>query len=339
MKTALIVSADVSTAPGVPANLGDAFLSESLAAALADRGFDVRIADFGRIESDDDPLRIALGGARIKRLSQAIKGADLVLVGGGTLLQDDTPEGPAFGGLARLLFAASTFARLHRTPLAYFGVGANPVSRRTQRLLLRAAMAGRTIWARDEWTENLLRESYGKRSLVAADAAMLAYRKTPGDEPSRSSLLLAGYPGDAKLLTGDVVEDLRKKYGSVEFISMSQGNKGDATYLTPETRAALDFVHENVSVTSAVEVFRASSAVASGRMHALYLGLLTNRPVAALGDRNKVRSFRNEFSVPALESWSDLLRQEPVLGDDGAVRAAAERAEAAVAKAAQLGRR
>lgn len=321
MKTALIVSADTSVAAGIPSNLGDAFLTESLAGALRRHGYAPQVADFGSSETTDD-LRLALAGAKVKGLSQAIRAADLVLVGGGTLLQDDTPGGSSIGGLARLLAVTSTLARLHATPLAYFGVGANPVTRGPQRVLLRVALAGRPVFARDRWTEQLIAKLYGKRSEIAADTAMLAVDLPPRPSTARDSIVLAGYPADAGSLTVDDVDALKDRFGSVEFLSMSQGSRSDASCLRPEVRSVLDLCHENVTVDHALDVVAGSAAVASSRMHALYLGLLLERPLAALGDRHKVRSFREEFTVPALTGWADLANVTPTPGDHEAVRSA-----------------
>lgn len=325
MKHALIVSADTSLHEGIPANLGDAFLTEALAAALHFHGYESRSADFGASSFAKSSLRLPLAGMRVSGLSRAIRASDVVLVGGGTLLQDDTPDGSAFGGLARLLAVTSALARLHSRPLAYFGVGANPVTRRPQRALIRVALAGRPVYSRDQWTAGLLRSSYGKHSVIAADTAMLATLSLMDTSETPNAVLLAGYPADAASLDLPTVAALAKRYDRVEFLSMSQGRKSDSSFLHDDVRARLDACHENLSVEQAVKVVRRSSTVISSRMHALYLGLLNGRRLTALGNRHKVRSFGTEFCVPSISRWSDALDTTPTLGDVDAVAAAQDR--------------
>lgn len=326
MKRALIVSADTSLHDGIPANLGDAFLTESLADALRKRGYEPRAADFGATTSTKSTLRLPLSGARLSGLSRAIRDADVVLVGGGTLLQDDTPSGSAFGGLARLLAVTSTLARVHSRPLGYFGVGANPVTRPPQRALIRMALAGRRVYARDLWTQQLLRSSYSKRSSLAADTAMLAAASPMAHAEASNSIVLAGYPGDVADLDVHTVKALANQYERVEFLSMSQGKKSDASFLREEVREQLYACHENVTVEHAASVVQRSSAVLSSRMHALYLGLLNGKRLAALGDRHKVLSFGTEFRVSQIVQWSDALETPPAFGEPSAIAAAQDRA-------------
>lgn len=339
MTIALIVSADTSLRPGLPRNIGDTFLTESLASALGRRGVKARIADFGLAEPTADADRLPLAGARLRGLSDAIRTADLIVVGGGTLLQDNEPAGPAIGGMARLIVTASALALVHRKPLAYLGVGANPVSRPPQRAMIQLALLGRPVWVRDEWTAITIRRLYRKKSVIAADTALFAYNPSSVPASDSGQIVLAGYPDDTAAITTALVEELRRSYGSVSFLSMSQGSRGDAAHLRPDVRAALDEVHEDVTVARAVEIACMASAIASSRMHALYLGLLMQRPLVGLGQRHKVRSFREEFSVPGIATWEALVGTAPATGDAEAIARAAARANDGLEECLRLPRR
>jgi polysaccharide pyruvyl transferase WcaK-like protein len=127
----LIVSADRTLASGHPQNLGDAFLTDALSERLRRAGHETVIADFGqtaRLDSTEERVRV--GGVR--GLADVVRQVDAVVVGGGTLLADDQPGRP-FAGLPRLMAVTGLIARTSRTPLAVFGVGADPVTRRRAR--------------------------------------------------------------------------------------------------------------------------------------------------------------------------------------------------------------
>ncbi|RII94235.1 polysaccharide pyruvyl transferase family protein, partial [Clavibacter californiensis] len=124
----LIVSADRTLASGHPQNLGDAFLTDALSERLRRAGHETVIADFGqtaRVDSTEERARVS----GVRALADIVRQVDAVVVGGGTLLADDQPGRP-FAGLPRLMAVTGLIARTGRTPLAVFGVGADPVTRR-----------------------------------------------------------------------------------------------------------------------------------------------------------------------------------------------------------------
>lgn len=337
MTAALIISADASFRPGIPRNLGDAFLTEALAAAIRQGGWEARIADFGLSASEagaPEHDRVPLADDKVGGLSRAIQRSDAVVVGGGTLLQDNEPRGPVLGGMARLLVLTSVLARRHRTPLVFFGVGANPVSRSPQKAMIRGSLWRNPVWVRDSWTQDLLSTAYGKMSTIAADTALLAEGLPREGSGAGSEIglgaVLAGYPLDAGALETEQVRDYRARFGSVSFVSMSQGERGDASYLSAPVRQELDEVHENVPLTTAVDVVGGASAVVSSRMHGLYLGLLQDKLLLALGSRHKVTSFAEEFRAPRIQHWAQIAEVAPERGSSSALCDARSRVKAAL---------
>lgn len=331
--TVLVISADRTWTSGQPINLGDALLTQALCEALRGRGFDARIADFGPKRASDSH-HVRLHG--IRGLVGQIRSSDAVVIGGGTLVQDDAKSGPPWRGFPRLLLVSVLISRVLRKKVAFFGVGSNPVKRAVPRQMLRIALWRTPVWVRDELTEGLLRSQWGKRSRVAADTALLAQFDTPDEASSDAPgpLVVAAYAAEIATLTESYLAQLREQFGALEFVSMHQGSGADAEAIPANLMPYFRAVHRDISLATAVSLFGGSSAVLSSRMHALYLALLLDKPMVSMSHRFKVASFRREFGVPLSEPggpdadgrWSI----EPLRADSEAVVAARGRLEDAL---------
>lgn len=326
----LVVSADRTLSSGNPLNIGDALLTQALADELLRRDFHAEIADFGgvRAPGSSENRHIRLNG--IQGLIRAVRAADAVVIGGGTLVQDDAKSGPPWRGLPRLLLVTVVTAKAFGKRVAFFGVGSNPVRRAIPRFMLRMALIGTPVWARDELTAELLKSQWNKPSLLAADTALLA-RLDTNTKPQPQPLVVAAYAAEIETFSSDYLQSLRSEFGSLEFISMHQGTRADADAISPELRDYFDAVHRDVSVDTAVGIFRRSSAVLSSRMHALYLGLLLDKPMISLSQRPKVASFRREYDIPisvpevSTSTDADLVSFAPRRANSHAVAAAQAR--------------
>lgn len=324
----LIVSADRTMSTGHPSNLGDALLTDALAEAVRVRGLDPVVADFGARRTIGGEPRLQL--ASVWQLARAIRTADVVIVGGGTLFQDDSPR--LVGGLPRLLFVTSLLSRLLGRPLAYFGVGADPVGRAVPRALLRLAVRGRHVWARDRASADRLRRMGAGRVELAADVSLALASQVPLAPESRSGptaapgAVVALAAADGPELSVQSLERLRGAFGAVTFVQMYQGDvRSDASTLTPEVLALVP-VTSGLSWEAARDVFATADVVIASRMHALYLGVLLDRPVVAVGSLPKVVAFAEEFGVARFDDVNSAVESESWrLADGAALRAARER--------------
>jgi glycosyltransferase involved in cell wall biosynthesis len=322
---ALIVSADRTYISGHPGNLGDALLTRALANELEARGFYVRIADFGSARLNEGERHLRLGG--VGGLLRTIRVMDLVVIGGGTLVQDDAKVGAPWKGLPRLLLVSVLAARVTRTKEAMFGVGSNPVSR--------------IVWARDMLSADLLAKQWNKSASLAADTALLQEIEDHAAD-DRGYLVLAAYAAEIATLTPSYLQGLRQQFGAIEFISMHQSKNSDAQAIPDVLRPYFRKVHESISLHEATEVVDGSSAVLSSRMHALYLGLLRGKPLVSLSNRPKIKSFRNEFGIPMSDpaGYNSRFSQviSPQIADSDSVENARRRiSEAADSLAAYAG--
>lgn len=323
----LVVGADRSDPHGVAINLGDAYLTDALLDELRRLGFDADAADFGpgaSLRAD----RIPASGMR--GLFAAVAAADLVILGGGTLVQDDVGKG--FRGLPRLVAAVSASARVAGTPCVAFAVGAEPVARPIARLYLAAGLLGRTAYVRDQRSFAAV-GAFRPRRRLAADACWLSPDRTASS--ARSGALVALAAKTAKVADEASVRRLGEQTGGIRFVQMSQsGRFSDADALPTVVRGAFQVVTDSLTVPRMWAEFAGVESVAASRLHALYAGALSGCSLAAIGDVGKVRSFAAEFGVPWYPDLHALAHAEGrrfELADPAKIAAARGRVRAALA--------
>lgn len=310
----LIVSADRTDAGGGAANLGDAFLTDALIKALEALGHVAVAVDFGPERTVRGEPRMNV--TRIAGLFRAIRVADAVMVGGGTLLQDDDP-GAGLGGLPRLCATVSWMARVARKPLVFIGVGCDPVERLVPKLLLRAAVWRRDVWVRDTASQERFLDYFHHGARLGADVALLA--EPAGVEAGgRDRILLAPNLRDAPQLTMELVEGLRRHASRVSSLAMDQRlSDGDHTTLEPRVRRELVVQTSPIGWRRAQAEIADADVVMASRMHALYLAMLSGRACVAVGESAKVRAFAEEFGVPRSPGFDvDVVGRATVVSPD-----------------------
>jgi polysaccharide pyruvyl transferase WcaK-like protein len=173
----LIYSAAVRIDDGIDLNLGDEALSECLAAALATApgGTEVRrlVGVWGQ-RAALTPGERPLG---LRAVVEGVRWADVVVLGGGTLLQDDA-------GLLRWQTLIATIARALRKPVVLAAVGAEGLRegapRRMARYVCRRASA---ITVRDRASGALVERISGRDAEVTADPVLLTHSLLAPFEP------------------------------------------------------------------------------------------------------------------------------------------------------------
>ena len=328
MVRVLVVSSDRSYALGLPANLGDALLTDAMCGYLTALGHDVEAADFGGTRRSDKSERRPLRGFR--QLVAALGDYDAVLLGGGTLIQEDRNR-RIVGGLARLCCAVRVAAWLRRRPVAYFGVGVDPLTRRSTRLLYWVATRRAAVWLRDERSVSRFRRYFGGRPDLAADAALLMQPFPSAERNVESTVVLAPNRRDAPQLDLALIDKIRAAGRRPIVLSMSQTpGAADHDTLPRETLNAAS-VAADLGWTDAVRILSSSRAVVASRMHGLYVALLAGVPMVAVGDEPKIHAFAAEFGVPLVPKFSCYeLGMERSAATDATATAAARAREAAL---------
>lgn len=298
----LIVSADRTLPSGAPQNVGDALLTDMLSGELRRRSCDVIVADFGQGVRRDGASRNSNLG--LLSLFILMRRCELILVGGGTLLQDDQPN-RWFGGLPRLSFIVSILGWISRRPVVYFGVGADPVSRLSARLLLRAATFKRRIYCRDRESVDRVATLFRRRATLAADVCLLggdSIRTVVPAVEGRCGVGLCLNRRDSDLAAISSISSLRSEFGEVVFFSMDQGDAADHLALHESVQGAVTEFGTGHSWREIAARLSRLEYVASSRMHGLYLAGLLGVPAIGIGTSPKLRSFCREFGVPCEET-------------------------------------
>ncbi|RFA18744.1 polysaccharide pyruvyl transferase family protein [Subtercola boreus] len=294
----LIISADRTTVSGHPQNIGDAFLTDALSRALRHADNDVVIADFGsavRVGSEETRMRVS----GVKGLASLIRGVDAVVLGGGTLLQDDQPTRP-FAGLPRLCLSAGLIARASGKRFVIFGVGVDPVRRRRMRLAIGATLRLARVWVRDSASQARAAALMPGTPGLSGDVSLFDYSPRGADDRAsvvRTGVLLALNRREAGALTLGQVEALRQQWGAVHFVSMDQGDDSDGGSLAPEVATALGYAGRSQSWRTVSQTIASADVVIASRMHAMYMGVLTGVPVVAIAGFAKVDAFAADFHV------------------------------------------
>lgn len=301
-------------------------LTDALAGALRREGHVVSVAEFGDSPRQGGQGRVPVSG--VLSLLKAVRSADAVVVGGGTMLQDD---GAALGGLPRLVAVTSVCAWVARRPLAYFGVGCDPVSRFLPRTLLKVALWRRSAWPRDAASVDRCRElSRSAKVALGADAFLLAELDDGPAQSARTGAILALASAEAADVSDDDIAAMTGRYGTVRFVAMSQSapfDDRDAVRGLRGCETDPGVVHHWRVLAD--DVMKADVVVAS-RMHALYLGMSCGARLVAIGSKAKVRAFAQEFGIPLAPSVSAASFLEPANADEGALTEARARAQGAL---------
>jgi polysaccharide pyruvyl transferase WcaK-like protein len=299
----LIISADRTEEGGYPRNIGDAFLTHRLARHIESLNHTVEVAELGYGGGPDSGVpRLSAGS--IRALTRGIRAADLVIYGGGTLVQDDQPD-RLFKGMPRLALAIGMICRTQRTPLRVIGVGVDSINRRRARAAFRVAFSrAGTVLVRD--ADSLDRvEALGLDARLGADVALLGGLHTSRSYDRRpSGLLLALNRSEVRDISVADLAALAKRFGSVRLVSMDQSANWDFVAMTDASIDGVKLVEPSMQWPQVEAMVERSVLVVGSRLHALYMALLHQVPCVAIQSSAKVDAFIGEFAVPSIEPSS-----------------------------------
>jgi polysaccharide pyruvyl transferase WcaK-like protein len=317
MSDALVVvcSAATLTPDGFVSNVGDEAVTACLMQAVErSNGFRV----LGTLNTTGYPGAQLPDGRfpirPLRSLADAIRAADVVIAGGGTLLQEDVrPRGlQPTAGLLRYLVVVAVLARLWRKPLVLYGVGAENLNgtraRFATRLICRAA---RDVVLRDDDSARLLEEITGRRFRVGADAAFLM------DPPAAAG---TGDPticvNIRKDLTGPMLDALRtllerllEEGWRVLLVPMDRRSGEDTDALARLVaglpgRDAIELASPQATWSEIVALLAGADVCIGMRLHFLIFSALAARPTVALTTSPKTTSFASLLGLDQLEAGS-----------------------------------
>jgi polysaccharide pyruvyl transferase WcaK-like protein len=303
-----IAGAAALTAEGHVMNLGDEAIAETLGAAvLAHACVSQVVAALNVRLAGGTPPPGRFSPRPLAALEREVARADAVLIGGGTMLQEDVPpcHRVAVRGLLRYQLAVSLACIARRTPYAYALVGAEmldrPGARRVAKFLVEHAAC---VSVRDGPSARLLRAlASPKRLAVGADALFLsAWPSCPAVPRDRIAVSLRIDCGrdalrclaqgldetfpDAGIL---LVATDRRLNGDSRRLREFQGMLAapDRTRWFPATGGWRELVHELESCQLAVGM----------RMHFIMFAALAGAPSIGLASSPKLHSFAQDSGI------------------------------------------
>jgi polysaccharide pyruvyl transferase WcaK-like protein len=295
----ILVAAAEAFDQGRPRNLGDQALGEALRTYLSEREDVTAVRYTASCRCDDATSHVHTRD--LPALLAAVRWADLIVFGGGTLIDQD--RAGFLAGHVRLLATVAGMAAATRTAYAFLGVGAEPLRGGFQRLLFgRVVRGARLISARDEFSKRVIEGLADVVVHIGADTFLLDNQDEPvcdtNRRPGRPCLALRA---DALQRVDLPIEN------DVEatLVATDQGvTSGDVAaslaacqqlgWLQPYRLGEMQSWRELAGHMSA------ASVVISDRMHALYIAASSGTPALGVNTRGKVERYCAEFDVPML---------------------------------------
>lgn len=288
-------------------NTGDEAVLAGILESFKRRNAAVEFTVFSARPEDTHRLHGVRAVDRIRGVGPALKEADLLLSGGGSLLQDTT----SLRSLLYYLWVTRTAQRMNR-PVMLYAQGIGPLRRPVARMLVRR-FANRVnyITVRDEPSADLLTRVGVNRPTVevTADPAFALtpesngradeILRTEGIDPSRP---IAGFAIRPWKLQGVPVESWAKmtrivaKSGmQIVFLPMHLPDDRDLSERVASQFDEARVIRAPLSPAEAVAVVGRFGGVVAMRLHALIFGAMGGVPLLALGYDPKVWSLMNRL--------------------------------------------
>lgn len=333
-------------------NLGDELVLSGLLGVLRARGHRAAAVSVDPAATRRDHGIPAIDHRRVDQVAAAARSADLVVWGGGGLVQDETSALNLPYHLSR-----AWLALLAGTPWVALGIGAGPVTSALGRRLARTLTTARAVTVRDHPSQALLAE-LGVEAQVTADLAHHLDIGSAPDPPepvitvslrpwhpsgirsgARSRLPVAwraaagsAPPGFVPGMAAALDRAARATGLGIRFVALQSDRdhvlhrqvadamRAPATAITPDHRTVIP------------EIGRGKLVVAM-RYHAGVAATLTGRPTVLIGYSPKVDALASTLTEGAEHVRFDALADDPVdlrlmrlAARDGAARRAVEAA-------------
>lgn len=246
-----------------------------------------------------------------KTVWQALRGADLLVSGGGSLIQDVTSKNSCLYYLGIIFMA-----RFLRKPVLIYGQGVGPLVNSRNRFLTKLAFNHtNAIYVRDEESHMLLRDIGVKTPIqVAPDPVLGIDGEVVDTAKGRDILMRLGYNGERPLALMALRDwggrDLVHEYAALGDYLSSRGYAVGLLAMHHDqdetiARAVDAHMHSNAFVIAEsyetptlFSLFDNAAVIVGMRLHALIIGAALDKRVMAISYDPKVNSFMKMIHNP-----------------------------------------
>lgn len=300
-------------------NFGDEWTLAEVAAAIHEV---LPAAELTVISGQPGATTRLHGLAAVRRtpnaLRRAITECDLLVCGGGSLLQDSTSSRSLLYYLSLLGFAA-----LNKKQIILWGQGLGPLNRRQYYPLIKHILNKTDlITLRDRNSYELLQKVGVDKPIIrlTADPSFNGYLFAPRSQVTTEPLLtlvLRDWPGKGGQWLDSIAQAIagycQSRHWEVMLYMLQPDRDRAIAALLQAKLASLDIAAsigpdwERLEDTA--EIFARSSLIVAGRYHALALAAVLGVPAVGIGYDPKVSALGDQLNLPVL-SWEDLQDQE-----------------------------
>lgn len=306
----LVCSASILTTEGDLANVGDEALTDCLVYGLRRRLPGAQVEATLNLAGNPSALlppgRVAV--RPVRSLTRAIRTANVVVVGGGTLLQEDVAPRPfeLVAGLLRYISFVAAVARFHRRPVVIVGVGAEKLRSHRARLATRLICGvASSISTRDEESAELIRRVSGREPVVAADPMFLQDPQEAAPKRKTGRIFLNLRVDAPVEMLERLVEVLQREAAAVEqivLVPMDRRPGQDRVALERFARlfnqpAQCTFLPSRKDWRSVLADMSDADLCIGMRLHFLIFSVLAQRRVLALTSSPKTRSLVRDLNL------------------------------------------
>jgi polysaccharide pyruvyl transferase WcaK-like protein len=213
--------------------------------------------------------------------------------------------------------------------MAFYAVGADPIRRFLPRALVLLATTGRTVMLRDAESLRRIDGETLAYAHLGADACLLpAVQRMISPPGDRSGVVFAMNGEHETMLTSSVLRYASDIGETPQLIGMSQSESVQdiSNYSFEVAKGIAQIIDYPLSWTDALQTIGNARYLVASRMHALYMGLLTDTPMVAIGRSPKVASFAREFGIPLEEKLETTTLRRAKHGSANALSVAKKRA-------------
>lgn len=299
-------------------NLGDELIFAATARLLRDLGCDVEVGSRDPSGTADEHAVASFDAGDLRGWWSATRRADLVLLGGGGLIQDQSSLLNPPYHLSRL-----APARLTGTPLAAIGLGVGPLNSALSRGLVRSFLAARMpIAVRDEASATDLRELGFRDVTVTADLAFLHDAVTAEHTAERVDVALrplprGGFvPASAHRLGPDEVDQARRWAHALDAVAVTtglevrlvamEGPRDEAFHRLVAERMTATVTSIAPSLRNVLSTFSDARLVIGQRYHSLVAAIIGGVPSVGVPYATKVSSLADDASEAIISAPLDV---------------------------------